>query len=547
MKNKKSSLIVKLSSISTLFILGAIVIFSVISIRSVQKTSTETAVIMGMNKLIGDMIHFESMIFNEYGQLSLRGDDLVGQNGVSLKYQYELVDKLGSETGVVATVFIREAKNYRRISTNIVDGSGKRAVDTFLDSNGAAYPVVHKGNDYIGNAVILGLDYLALYRPIFADNEKDIIGIIFIGIEISKIQQIISQSTFELIIRNIIISIAILIILVVVNTLSLNLILIKPVKVLTAIIRKLSIGDINLQIEESTVLDEIGTMKNELKRLVDGLKQTAFFAQHIGRGHLDAQYQPLSNDDVLGNSLLEMRQSLQNAEKTRAVNANNEKQRNWVTEGLAKFAEILRRDNTNMEVLSYNVISNMVKYIEANQGGIFVMNDKEDDVEHVLEMKACFAFDRKKYDEKKILPGEGLVGACYLEGEAIYMTNVPDEYINITSGLGDANPRALLICPLKVNDQIFGVIELASFKPFEPYKIEFVKKVSESIASTISTVKVNIRTALLLEKTKIQAEEMANTEEELRQSMEEMHATQDEMRRRETELLEKISKLQATS
>jgi len=296
-----------------------------------------------------------------------------------------------------------------------------------------------------------------------------------------------------------------------------------------------------MNVEKSKNEDEIGKINDELKLLFDGLKQTANFAQNIGQGNLNAQFQPLSSEDLLGNSLLDMRQSLHDAEKTRTVNANNEKQRNWVTEGLAKFAEILRLDNENMEVLSYNVISNMVKYLEANQGGIFVLNDNEDENEHYLDLKACYAFDRKKYDEKKILIGEGLVGSCYLEGEPIYMTDVPDDYMNITSGLGDANPSTLLICPLKVNDQILGVIEIASFEPFEPYQLEFVQKVSESIASTMSTVKVNIRTALLLEKTKEQAEIMANAEEELRQSMEEMQATQEEMRRREAELLDRIA------
>jgi PAS domain-containing protein len=246
--------------------------------------------------------------------------------------------------------------------------------------------------------------------------------------------------------------------------------------------------------------------------------------------------------------MLGMQANLQKAEAEMGKRHCEDQRRNWATQGLAKFAEILRRDNDNLETLSYSIISNLVKYLDANQGGIFVLNESEYGEDVFLEMKACYAFDRKKFVDKQIRPGEGLVGTCYLEGEPIYMTAVPDCYITITSGLGDANPNAILICPLKVNDKIYGVIEFASFRKFEAYQLEFVQKVSESIASTIGSVKVNIRTNNLLTQTKLQAEEMANQEEELRQNMEEMQATQEEMRRRETELqksLEKTKEAQA--
>ena len=89
--------------------------------------------------------------------------------------------------------------------------------------------------------------------------------------------------------------------------------------------------------------------------------------------------------------------------------------------------------------------------------------------------------------------------------------------------------------PLKANDEIFGVIEMASFKPFMEYEINFVEKTAESIAQTISTVRTNIQTSELLRETQIQAEKMAQQEEELRQNLEEMQATQEENERREIE------------
>ena len=116
------------------------------------------------------------------------------------------------------------------------------------------------------------------------------------------------------------------------------------------------------------------------------------------------------------------------------------------------------------------------------------------------------------------------------------MTDVPDNYVSITSGLGDANPRAILIVPLKFNDKVFGVIEMASFTEYEDYKIKFIEKLAESIASTISTVKVNMQTVKLLEDSKMKSEELASQEEEMRQNLEELQTTQEESARRELDM-----------
>ena len=320
----------------------------------------------------------------------------------------------------------------------------------------------------------------------------------------------------------------------------------RPLKEMKNTVNALSEGNVNVTFTEKFQKGEheLAQVLRQLSKMAGSFKNIAEFAVRVGKGDLNAEYKLLGENDILGGSLVEMRHGLQNSAKEQLEHAKEEeKQRNWSASGLAKFAEILRANNDNMEALSYNIISNMVKYLNANQGGIFVLNDTENEQDKILELKACYAFDRKKFVAKQIHPGEGLVGTCYLEGEPIYMTDVPNSYITITSGLGEANPTAIFICPLKINDEIYGVIELASFHKFEPYQIEFVQKVSESIAVTISTVNVNIRTNRLLQQTKLQAEEMINQEEELRQNMEEMQATQEEMRRRELELQETVEKM----
>jgi methyl-accepting chemotaxis protein len=289
--------------------------------------------------------------------------------------------------------------------------------------------------------------------------------------------------------------------------------------------------------------DEIGEMAKALNELVAGLKAIIGFALEIGRGNYKAEFTPLSDQDVLGNSLIRMRDDLHSATVEESKRKIEDQQRNWATVGIAKFSEILRQDNDKLDLLSYHIISNLVTYLDANQGGIFLINDTDDAVPFI-ELVSCYAFNRKKFLEKRVAMGEGLVGRCVQEKETIYLTDIPNSYIKITSGLGEANPRSLLLVPLMINDDVFGVIELASFNELQPYQIEFIEKIAESIASTLKAVKINTRTSKLLDQSKIQAEELAAQEEEMRQNMEELRATQEQSARKEKELQKTVEELQ---
>ena len=104
----------------------------------------------------------------------------------------------------------------------------------------------------------------------------------------------------------------------------------------------------------------------------------------------------------------------------------------------------------------------------------------------------------KNIEEKIISKGQGMVGQCALEKQTMYLTNVPDKYVNITSGLGEATPTHLVLVPLLANEACYGVIEMASFQKIEPYQLNFLEKVAESIATTLNAVKLTLQTQQLL-------------------------------------------------
>ncbi|HAF30513.1 MAG TPA: hypothetical protein DCG75_15835 [Bacteroidales bacterium] len=310
----------------------------------------------------------------------------------------------------------------------------------------------------------------------------------------------------------------------------------EPIQKITDFLKELAQGKTDNKLDLNVKSgDEIEEMTKALITSAEGLRLKTEFANHIGSGDLGFEFNLLSDEDKLGKALVDMRNSLKRAQEEEQERKLEDQKRRWANEGLAKFADILRQNNDNLQNLSNEIIKNLVYYLEANQGGLFLLND--DDKNNVfLELISAFAFDRKKHLEKRIEYGDGIVGSVAIEKETTYIEDLPEDYISIISGLGGANPNALLVVPLKMENKVYGVLEIASFNKFEKYHIEFVEKVAENIASTLSSVRISIQTNELLEKFQQQSEEMAAQEEEMRQNMEELQATQEEAGRKNAEM-----------
>ncbi|MBT1704432.1 PAS domain-containing protein [Chryseosolibacter indicus] len=264
-----------------------------------------------------------------------------------------------------------------------------------------------------------------------------------------------------------------------------------------------------------------------LNNLIDQIKTASDVAERIGRGELDIMYDQQQDNNILLRSLKSMHEKLSSS----AMESNR---RNWITTGLANFGDIVRTGNSNLNELCQRVLSNLIKYIKASQGQLFII--KNENGEEYLELTATYAWDKIKYDDKKIQKGDGLAGQAWIEASTIYLKEVPGDYMKITSGLGQALPGHLLIVPLRLSEEVFGLVEIASFNKMEAHEIEFVEKLGEMLASTFSSLQVSERTKGLLEQSQQHAEELRAQEEEMRQSMEELTAIQEEMARKDMEM-----------
>ncbi|MDN5213532.1 PAS domain S-box protein [Fulvivirgaceae bacterium BMA12] len=230
-----------------------------------------------------------------------------------------------------------------------------------------------------------------------------------------------------------------------------------------------------------------------------------------------------------------LRVIIEDIRKKLDLQKQEEDRRNWTIQGLANFGTLIRNEEHDLSNLGNLLISKLVEYTNCNQGAIFTIGAEEDGSQF-LEQLSCYAYDRRRFGEKKVKVGVGLLGQCVLEKQTIYLKEVPDDYVYITSGLGFDTPRTLVILPLLANENVYGAVELASFEVLEDYKISFLEKLSESIALTIASQKHKSHTQKLLEESQKLSSELQEKEAAMQESFEKLASTQDEMHQHQMEL-----------
>ncbi|MFZ5940407.1 MAG: GAF domain-containing protein [Bacteroidota bacterium] len=272
------------------------------------------------------------------------------------------------------------------------------------------------------------------------------------------------------------------------------------------------------------------------------LKEMVAFSRKLSEGKLDGSIQTSGDSDEMGHVLLALRESLLRQKEEERKRQEEDEQRNWTARGIARFNEILREAGDDIARLSFTFIRELVHYMEAEAGGLYLVGEEEDtEAKKVLRMTGCYAFDREKHLHREFLFGEGLVGRAAVEKELIYLTELPGSYLRIRSGLGEDQPVSLLLVPLLQSGDVLGVIELASFSEIPGYKQKFALSLGESTGSVISKVYINLQTNRLLLQSRQQTEEMAQRENEMKSRMDEMHRIQEKAEQREKELTTQLN------
>lgn len=354
----------------------------------------------------------------------------------------------------------------------------------------------------------------------------------YLGITVPR-DSIIKQVNENLYISFLVTVIGLILLGIVIYFVSLN--ISRPVQSVTRQLNKLAKGEIKtsnkLKLESG---DEIEEMAIALNKTIEKLNQKNQFAKHLGQGDLEFDFEVEEEEDELGKSLIEMRENLKKAREEEEKRKKEDEINNWTNKAITETSDIFRTHNQNIKDLTFNTLQYLLDYLDVSQGGIYVKNDEEEEVYY--ELISAIAYGRNKLIEKKIKDEEGLVGRCAYEGLTVYMTEVPEDYVSIKTGLGDANPRTILLVPLKNNDEVLGVIELISFNDFADYQIKMVEQIGGNLAATIANVRINQKTERLLHRSQKQADELSHQEQEMRQNVEEMKATQEEAQQKQHEM-----------
>lgn len=300
--------------------------------------------------------------------------------------------------------------------------------------------------------------------------------------------------------------------------------------------KEMAYGNLPQPLPEKKFNNEFKGIVKDLNLLLTNFIYLKQYAEAVGRGEFDMGSKIFGSQSVLGRSLNEMSHSLENVTEKEYI-------RNWTAEGLAKFAQIQQKHTQDINGLCREMISELVKHMEATQGGFFLVN-RENPEQLTLDLIGSYAFGKYKFLSKTLDVKEGLLGRAYIERKSVYLKEIPDNYIELVSGLGNTKPKTLIITPLINDDGIVqGILELASMRELEEYEIKFLEVLASSTASFITVVLAGVKNRQLLEESQKITQSLRVKEEESRLNAIELSKAREEIDQKLKETKREYEKL----
>ena len=231
--------------------------------------------------------------------------------------------------------------------------------------------------------------------------------------------------------------------------------------------------------------------------------------------------------------------------KLRETMLQNEEQ-DWLKTNLERFTRMLQGQR-DLATVSNMILSELAPLVSAQHGVFYALTDPGNGGPPVLRFQAGYGYKERKHLSTSFQLGEGLVGQCAMEKERILLTDVPADYVQINSGLGESSPLNIIVLPILFEGSVRAVIELASFGGFSPLHQSLLDQLTESIGLVLNTVEATSVTEKLLEQSQSQAQELQSRQEQLHQSNEDLEGKYQEVEEAKRLVEEKASELSVSS
>jgi len=392
------------------------------------------------------------------------------------------------------------------------------------------------------NKTIFKNNKLTLCKAININNTK---WSIRLSINKNKLSEIFGYNFYiYLIIGLIIIIITIIIIVYFLNK------TIKPLKMLISFAKKVSIGDFKCEDDDQNKneikrKDEIGELQKAFKEISASLLEITDVSESIAEGNFNKNIKIRSEGDILAKSINKMNQALIKAKEEEKQRIKDSDYSKWFTEGINEINKVLKIHHKDIFELTKNVTQSIVKFFNIALGGIFITKEDENK-EIYLELISAYAYSDSKFIKKKFKVGESLVGACASEKRMVNLKKLPKGYLQVLSGLGEASPKHLLILPLLYENELMGVLELASLTTISDNEIKLLESISENIASNLSIAKANLNTQELLDKSQQYAKELAEKDNKMNAAMQQLQELQETTAQSEASIKAKLNAMNNT-
>lgn len=287
--------------------------------------------------------------------------------------------------------------------------------------------------------------------------------------------------------------------------------------------------------------DELGELARAFNRMIAQLRHISHAAEAVAGGDFSQQMEVKSERDRLALSMNHMIKTLRDSVERMQLE-------NWLKTGQGELALQINTDQ-GVQDLVQKAVTFLAEYLRAPVAAIYLVNHEE-----VAELCATYAYTFRKEARNRFVKGESLVGQAVRERKTIVVDDLPPDYVRVSSGLGQASPRSLVVIPLVYAKKVLGVLELGFLRTLEEVEMDLLAKCGDSLAVALHAALGRDRLAEMLEESRAQSEELQAQQEELEQANSELEEqtqqleeSQQELRIQKQQLLEANEELRQKS